>query len=80
MLVLLKFDRDYARNARMLVRLTEKNVKRKIIDLLLDNKDKEAFDLLIKRAEPYMHVPMGAEVPVIPDLVFTESPEKVSMD
>ncbi|MCK5581455.1 MAG: hypothetical protein KAJ18_09310 [Candidatus Omnitrophica bacterium] len=61
--ILLILNNSAAKNVRIMVKLTEKNLKERIISLLEKDCGEEAFDVIVKNAEPYAYVPPDVKVP-----------------
>lgn len=73
---LLVMDNDNAprggANLRVLVTVTEKQLKDRVIFLLEENRGKEAFNLLKSRAEVKAYLPRGSKLPATPDVTLIE--------
>ena len=69
---LLVLDNDNVTNLRVLVTVTEKQLKDRVIFLLEENRGKEAFSLLKSRAEVKAYLPRGSKLPVTPDVTLIE--------
>lgn len=61
--ILLILNNQVAKDVRVMVKLTEKNLKERVISLLEKDQGEEAFDALMENAEPYAYFPPGVEIP-----------------
>ena len=57
---------------RVLVKLTERRMKDRVITLLEENRGREAFDFLMTKAEVESYVPLGCCPAVRPDVTLFE--------
>lgn len=65
-------DNDNVTNLRVLVTVTEKQLKDRVISLLEENRGKEAFSLLKSKAEVKAYLPRGSKLSVTPDVTLIE--------
>lgn len=72
MRVLLVLNRSYAEDFRIIVRLHEKWLREKVITLLEEDKDKEAFDLMLSNAEVDSYLPKGSKLTARPQFTLIE--------
>lgn len=70
--VLLVLNIDKVTTLRVLVTVTEKKLKEKVISLLQKNRGKEAFDLLKSKAEVRAYLPKGSKLAVNPQVTLIE--------
>lgn len=70
--VLLVLDNDNVTNLRVLVTVSEKQLKDRVISLLEENRGKEAFNLLKSKAEVKAYLPRGSKLPVAPEVTLIE--------
>jgi hypothetical protein len=70
--VLLILDNDNVANLRILVTVSEKQLKARVISLLEENRGKEAFNLLKLTAEVRAYLPRGSKLPVTPEVTLIE--------
>jgi hypothetical protein len=70
--VLLILDNDNVANLRILVTVSEKQLKARVISLLEENRGKEAFNLLKSTAEVRAYLPRGSKLPVTPEVTLIE--------
>ena len=61
--VLLILNNKVATDVRVMVKLTERKLKERVISLLEKNQGEEAFDTIMKNAEPHAYFPPGVSVP-----------------
>ena len=61
--VLLILNNEVAKNVRVMVKVTEKKLKEKVIFLLENDQDEEMFDTLMKNSEPNLCFPPDATIP-----------------
>ena len=66
---LLVLNNDNVKNCRVMVRITRKKLKKRIITLLEKTKGDEAFDILIREAEVKAYLPMETPPPRTPLLI-----------
>jgi len=66
---LLILNRRGAKDVSILVKITEKKLKERLIFLLEDNRGKEAFDFLVLNAEVQDYFPFGKPIPKRPMLI-----------
>ncbi len=66
---LLVLNNDNIKNCRVLVQITQKQLRRRIIALLDENKGDEAFDVLVKEAEVMAYLPAETPPPRMPLLI-----------
>jgi hypothetical protein len=59
-------------NSRIIVRLRHKQMKDRVVSLLGDDKNREAFDLLKSKAEVEVYLPPGAKLPFTPQVTLVE--------
>ena len=69
---LLILDNDNVTNLRVLVTVSEKKLKERVISLLEQNRGKEAFNLLKSRAEVKAYLPRGTKLPAQPQVTLIE--------
>jgi len=72
MQVLLILNRGKESNLRIIVNVHTNQLKEKLISLLEDNKDRDAFDLLIKEAEVESYLAPGEKVCIRPSVTLIE--------
>jgi hypothetical protein len=72
MKVVLVLSRDKARDLRIMVKLHTHQLKQQVASLLEANKSKEAFDLILKRAEVSEYIPSGKKPSEKPDVILME--------
>ena len=72
MYALLILKNENVTHLRILVTVTEKQLKNQIITLLEENRGKEAFNLLKSKAEVSAFLPIGAKLPVQPQVTLIE--------
>ena len=71
MYALLVLDRKGG-NAKVLVRLENKPLQRKVHLLLEENKTREAFDLLKDKADVHAFLPEGGKLLLVPQVTIIE--------
>lgn len=69
---LLILENDNVTNLRILVTVTEKQLKQRVISLLEENRGKEAFDLLKTKAEVKAYLPRGSKLTTQPQVTLVE--------
>ena len=72
MQVLLILNRQYSKEVRVIVSVQAKSLKEKVVSLLEKDQDREAFDLLIKKAEVKAYLPPGQKAHIRPALTLIE--------
>ena len=72
MYALLILENENVTHLRILVTVTEKQLKSQIITLLEENRGKEAFNLLKTKAEVKAYLPRGSKLPVHPQVTLIE--------
>ncbi|MBI3601482.1 MAG: hypothetical protein HY209_01100 [Candidatus Omnitrophica bacterium] len=59
---------------RIIVKLNQKDLKDRVITLLEENKDREAFDILYKEAQVETYLAPGERIPIRPVVTLSEEP------
>jgi hypothetical protein len=59
-------------NAKVVVKLKDKEVKRRVISLLEDDRVSEAFEMLKREGEVELFLPAGKKLPIMPRLTLVE--------
>ncbi len=72
MRALLVVNKGSDRDLKLIVRLREKILVQRVNRLVAQSKDKEAFNLLFKKAEVEEFVPPGQKIEFKPELTFIE--------
>lgn len=66
---LLLLNNDDVQNLRVIVQVTEKKLKQKVISLLEQGKGSEAFDALFREAQVRLYIPADRPLPRLPFLI-----------
>jgi hypothetical protein len=66
---LLILNNKDVKNCRVLVKLTKKEFKNQVIDLLENDMGKEAFNILLKEADVRGYLPEDTPAPKIPMMI-----------
>ncbi len=66
---LLVLNNKEVKNCRILVKLTKKQFKEKVISLLEQDMEKEAFNILLREADVRAYLPTEQALPRIPLLI-----------
>ena len=72
MQVLLVVNRQGSKKMRVIVKAHTKSLKDRVIDLLEKDKSREAFDLLVKKAEVETYLAPGQEPLIKPSVTLVE--------
>ncbi|MBN1869522.1 MAG: hypothetical protein JW847_02965 [Candidatus Omnitrophica bacterium] len=72
MIALLIMDNRNIANLRVLVSLSEKALKHRVISLLEQDRGREAFEILKSRAEVKEYVPVGRKPRIKPEVTLFE--------
>lgn len=72
MQVLLILNRQHAKEVRVIVSVQAKSLKDKVVSLLEQDQDREAFDLLMKKAEVEAYLQPGQKAHIRPALTLIE--------
>ena len=72
MKVLLIINKKHSEDLRVLVNVQTRDLKEKVLALLEANKDREAFDLLVKKAEVDSYLAPGEKASIRPALTLIE--------
>ena len=72
MKVLLILNQEKTKGLRIIVSVNSASLKEKIISLLEANRDREAFDLLVKKAEVEAYLPPGEKAVIRPSVTLIE--------
>lgn len=72
MQVLLILKSKDAQGARIIVNVRAKSLKEKLVSLLEEDRDREAFDLLIKKAEVGAYLAPGQKMHIRPAVTLIE--------
>lgn len=82
---LLLVNNDKVQNLRVIVQVTDKKLKQKVISLLEQDKAGEAFDMLFSHAEVRFYLPGDKPAPRLPfllmldeELLKSKAPQKLS--
>ncbi len=70
MKVLLILNRE--QEIRIIVNLTNNRLREKVLGLLQEGKDREAFNLIVSKAEVEAYLPRGAKPVQMPELILIE--------
>jgi len=72
MKAILVLDNEKVTNLRVMVDLTERTLKERVISLLENDQAKEAFDLLKKNAEVVAYLPRGQKPHMMAEVTLFE--------
>ena len=72
MYALLIIENDKVKNLRILVSLTEKRLTEQVVTLIKDGRAKEAFDILMTKAEVKEYLPQGRKPRIKPEFTLVE--------
>ena len=72
MQILLVLKSKKTEGDRVIVNVRAKSLKEKLTSLLSEDKDREAFDLLVKEAQVEAYLPPGKKARIRPDLTLIE--------
>lgn len=72
MQVLLILNKQHPIEIRVIVRVQRKSLREQVISLLEEDKDREAFDLLMKKAEVEAYLQPGEKAHIRPALTLIE--------
>ncbi|MBF0504405.1 MAG: hypothetical protein HQL14_04800 [Candidatus Omnitrophica bacterium] len=72
MQILLVVNRKGSKYMRIIVKAHTKLLKERVISLLEKDRGREAFDLLVKKAEVEAYLPPGKELPIRPMVTLVE--------
>ena len=72
MQVLLILNRKDSKEVRVIVRVQTKSLKEKLVSLLKADRDREAFDLLMKKAEVEAYLHPGQKAHIRPAVTLIE--------
>lgn len=72
MQILLILNKQQSKEMRVIVNVHQKLLRQKVVSLLEENKDREAFDLLLKKAEVETFLKPGQKVHIRPAVTLIE--------
>ena len=72
MKVLLILNKENAQGLRIMVKVTKRSLKNRVVSLLENDRDKEAFELLIHEAEVDQFLPPNQKSRIRPDMTLIE--------
>ncbi|MBF0386079.1 MAG: hypothetical protein HQL27_09475 [Candidatus Omnitrophica bacterium] len=70
--ILLIMNKGMEKDIKVMVKLQRKSTIEEVIGLIEENKTKEAFDLIIRKAEVHSYLPPGTKAKVSPKLTLVE--------
>ena len=72
MQILLILNKQPSQEMRVIVRVHQKSLRKKVVSLLEGNRDREAFELLLKKAEVETYLKPGEKAHIRPVLTLIE--------